>query len=514
MKNRAIFKYLVLFGIFAVLSIALFVTIILFSVVDIAQGSEFFQALMIILLLFTTVLAIDFIRRYFAQKQFFASLETENSYTLGHKSTFYNFEAFKNRAESLAKKRSLSSRRQFILAFSCTSLRFLSNGTQNEMISSLNYYVSLSLEDIFIRKGENSSKYVVYGYNRGIFLVYLFIEDERKIPELIQLITMNIYRVAKEKSLKVYVQPFFGVKEVVEDENLTGAIEDAFIARSMSENNFETYSFYNPKFKKVSSREDILEIEEALRNNEFLIYYQPKFSVKEKKFISSEALARWNSPKHGFMTPAMFINKAESAGLISLIDNYIFELALKNLSEELRRGRRTLPVSVNFSIYEFYSQGFIDHVLAMLEKYNVPAKYVEIEITETTSQANQFLSISIIKKLKELGIRVLMDDFGIGYSGIDNLRKIPFDAIKIDKTFSDLLVEDEKTRSIVRLITELGHTNGIEVIIEGVDNQRQVDILKKMHIDTIQGYYYARPMPLEDYEEFLKSNQFEKKGEE
>ena len=136
---------------------------------------------------------------------------------------------------------------------------------------------------------------------------------------------------------------------------------------------------------------------------------------------------------------------------------------------------------------------------------------MEIEITETTSQANQFISISIIKKLKELGIRVLMDDFGVGYSGIDNLRKIPFDAIKIDKSFSDLLVEDEKTRAIVKLLTELGHTSGVEVIIEGVDSQEQVDILKKIKIDTIQGFYYSKPLPLDKFEEFLKNNKFEKK---
>ena len=203
MKNKTILKYLVGFAIFLVLSIALFVAIILISVVNVIEGSRFLQAALVLSLTVTSVLTIAFIRKYFEQKQFFASLEMENSYTLGHKSTFYNFEAFKNRAETLSSRRNLSKRRQFILAFSCTSLRFLSNGTQNEMITSLNYYVSLSLEDIFIRKGENSSKYVVYGYNRGIFLAYLFIEDERKIPELISLISANIYRVAKEKNLKV-----------------------------------------------------------------------------------------------------------------------------------------------------------------------------------------------------------------------------------------------------------------------------------------------------------------------
>ena len=106
-----------------------------------------------------------------------------------------------------------------------------------------------------------------------------------------------------------------------------------------------------------------------------------------------------------------------------------------------------------------------------------------------------------------------MDDFGIGYSGLDNLRKIPFDAIKIDKSFADLICEEEKTRSIVKLITELGHMNNIEVIIEGVDKKEQVDILRRMHLDTIQGFYYSKPLSLEKYDEFLKDNPFEKKEE-
>ena len=207
----------------------------------------------------------------------------------------------------------------------------------------------------------------------------------------------------------------------------------------------------------------------------------------------------------------MFIDKAEAAGMISLIDNYIFENVLKDLSTQLRKGRRVLPVSVNFSIYEFYSQGFINNLMGLLNKYNVPPRLIEVEITETTSQANQFISISIIKKLREIGIRVLMDDFGIGYSGIDNLRKIPFDAIKIDKSFADAVLDDEKTRSIVKMMVELGHLNGLEVIIEGVDNQKQVELLRRMKIDTIQGFYYSKALSLENLDEFLKENIYEKK---
>ena len=511
MKNRALYRYLILASICFIALALSFTATILISINNMTVRHELWQVLIVIFAIVSSIGLTESLKQFFTQSRFFKTLEMENSYTLGHKTTFYNLEAFKTRVSSLSKKRRLKKRRQFIIAFSCTSLKVASNSFNSDMMMNLNYNVSLFLEDFFVRKGIYSSRDNAYGFNRGVFLLCLFSDDEKKIPEIINSISSNVYRIVKEKNFKVYVQPFYGIKEIIEGENITGAVEDSFLARNVAESNFETYTYFNKSFRKETNRDDIYEIEEALRNNEFIIYYQPKYSLKERKFISSEALARWNSPKHGLLTPGMFIGKAESAGLISLIDNYIFELALKNLSEEIKRGRRVIPVSVNFSIYEFYATGFIDHVLELLDKYKVPPHLVEVEITETTSQANQFISISIIKKLKDIGIRVLMDDFGVGYSGIDNLRKIPFDAIKIDKSFSDLLVEDEKTRSIVKLLTELGHTNEIEVIIEGVDSQEQVDILKKMHIDTIQGFYYSKPLPLNEFEEFLKNNKFEKK---
>ena len=263
------------------------------------------------------------------------------------------------------------------------------------------------------------------------------------------------------------------------------------------------------KEKDTDSSNLLEEIKLALENNEFVPYYQPKFSLKKKEIVSCEALARWNSPTKGLLTPAVFVEKAEQYGLLSSIDIYIFEAALKDLSESIKRGRRVVPVSCNFSLYEFFSHAFIDTIMNLLEKYQIPPTLVEIEITETTSQANQFLSVSVIKKLKDLGIRVLMDDYGVGYSQIDNLKNIPFDAIKIDKSFSDLLLTDTKTQSIVKFLVELGHINDMEVIIEGVEKKEQVDILRRMGVDTIQGFYYSKALSFDDFQNFLKNNPFE-----
>ena len=169
-----------------------------------------------------------------------------------------------------------------------------------------------------------------------------------------------------------------------------------------------------------------------------------------------------------------------------------------------------MPVSVNFSLYEFFSKNFLNHIVDTLQKFQVPPTMLEIEITETTSQVNKFLSLSVIKKLKDIGVRILMDDFGIGFSQIENLRQIPFDAVKIDKSFTDKIVGDEKSRTIVKFLIELIHSNDMEAIIEGVETKEQVDLLRKMKADTIQGFYYSRPIPFDNFNELLKANDFEK----
>ena len=445
------------------------------------------------------------------QISFIYRLTIENSYTLGHDVFFYNFETFKIEASRVIKKRSNRKKHMYLIAFTTANASTTANAFHNDMITSLNYYTSQFLTELNAdRRSMFSSRNSVYGFNRGVFLVVLTLKDQAQIPEFVSLISSRVFQIIEEKKLRVLVQPFFGVKEVFREDNIVSSIEDTMIARSVSESNFETFTFFNESFKSVSTNQDVKEIEDALNNNEFVVYYQPKYSVREKRFVSAEALARWDSPKYGLLGPAAFIEKAENAGLMSALDNYIFEKALSDLSEALKRGRRVLPVSVNFSLYEFYSYRFLDNVVSLLEKYHVPASLIEIEITETTSQANQFLSVSMIKKLKDIGIRVLMDDFGVGYSGIENLRNIPFDAIKIDKSFTDLILSDQKTRSIVKLLADLGHLNDIEVIIEGVDSKEQVDMLKRMKVDTIQGFYYSMPLSQKDYEIFLKTNAFEK----
>ena len=446
------------------------------------------------------------------EKRFISQLEIENSYTLGEANQFYNLDAFKIRFDVLAHKRQYRTKKKFILAFTPTALNISSNRGREKLLTSLNLRLAHFMENTFKRSTDPAldTRYIIYAFSRGVFFIAVFTNDETILNKVMSYISNECFRMVNEDKIKIWVQPFFGIKSMANDESIVSAIEDALIARDNSEKNYESYTFFKDSFRNVNTGASN-EIYKALENNEFVPFYQPKYSLKEKRYVSAEALARWNSPTHGLVGPAKFIDEAEKAGLLNAIDIRIFELTIADISENLKRGRPALPVSVNFSLYEFFSRKFIDTIMDTLRKYDVPARYLEIEITETTSQVNKFLSLSVIKKLKSFGIRVLMDDFGVGYSQIENLRQVPFDAIKIDKSFSDRIVTDKKTQSIVKYLIDLAHNIDIEAIVEGVETKEQVELLKKMKADTIQGFYYSKPVSFKDFNEILKNNGEQKK---
>ena len=436
------------------------------------------------------------------------TVELENENVLGRKSAFNNLYAFQKRVLALSRFRRRQS--QHIIAFTFSNLVISQNLNRNQEIFGVNTFIVDYLDNLPKDVGINPRD-MVFAFSHGTFLIYTFKQSEQSLNTICETLSRKIYEYAADNCRHVSVQPFFGITLVNDEETVVQHIENAQVAREYSERNFETITFYQPSFRKTINTNDIDELQAALEKGEFVVYYQPKYNLTTKRFISSEALIRWESEKYGLLSPAKFLDKAEAVGLTHEIDTFVLRKVCENLNDLRRRGKRMLPVSVNFSLYEFYSANFLDTVVKTMEEYDIPTHLIEIEITEATSQANQFLSVSIIKKLKDRGMRVLMDDFGIGFSNLGNLKKIPFDAIKIDKSYIDDLVTDVKAQEIVKLLVGLSKVNGMEAIAEGVDNKEQVEILRKLKCDTIQGFYYSRALSSKDYEKFLADNPFEKK---
>ena len=433
-------------------SVAFLANIILLIVLTATEffvNKQFLEAVFVgLLVILAAILAVALLL-FFNQYSLVKTLQVENAYVLGKKSDFNNLYVFQKKV--IVASRFKGKQSKHVIAFTFSNLVVSQNFNRNIEIFSLNEHIINYLPNLYKQVNGRASDFV-FAYSRGAFLIYTFRQNEVSLKKLVEILSAEIYDYATRECQRLWVQPFFGISSVNKDETVAQQIENALIARDYSERNFESLTFYQSNFRRGVTTNEIEELSQALSNNEFVVFYQPKFNLDTRRFVSSEALIRWNSSKYGLLTPTKFLGKAETAGLVHEIDTFVLRKVCEDLNDLRRRGKRLLPVSVNFSLYEFYSANFLDTIISILEEYQIPTNLIEIEITEATSQANSFLSISIIKKLKERGIRVLMDDFGVGFSNVGNLRKIPFDAIKIDKSFIDDIVDDVKSREIVRFL--------------------------------------------------------------
>ena len=285
------------------------------------------------------------IRLVRSKYKFFRSLLDENYYTLGVHSTFFNLEAFRDKVHVLEGKHSLKNKERYLLAFSPTATNIAGGVSRNRILQGLNQTIASFINRIMVTKENSvfSRKNAVYAFDRNSFLFYLFANDEIEVHSLISQLTNECFRLVNEESIKIWVQPFSGICKVNDDErSLTAVIEKALIAKSQSEQNIESFTYFKESFtnKDTNIAEDIIE---GLERNEFIPFYQAKYSLKEKKIISCEVLARWKTTE-GILAPSKFIERAGRAGLLNRIDMVIFEGAMKDLGDALKRGRRVVPV--------------------------------------------------------------------------------------------------------------------------------------------------------------------------
>lgn len=435
----------------------------------------------------------------------------ENSFNLGRKSNFYNSHTLEIRVRRM-RRHGFRNKTAYVVVFSAGNNTVIRSTNRNSVMSKLNGYLSDYFTLKFHKNVRKIRKSNAYCFYHGYFVLYSFMDNEF-IEKFTNDLATDLFKIAEENQIHVFVQPYFGIAKVTNPkENLFTSIDNAIGARNYAEKNFQEKIYYNEEIINTVTDDDIKEIQKGMDNGEFVVYYQPKFSLKSNEILGAEALIRWNSPKYGFSGPDKFLPKAEEGGIMHDIDMYVFKTVCEDLAESKRRGRRILPVSVNFSLYEFYAPNFLSDLVEILNSSDIDPKYIEIEITESTSQANSFLAVSYLKKIKEQGMQILMDDFGMGYSNVATLNKLPIDKVKIDKSLIDNIVEDQKTRESVRYLINLCIANGMESIAEGVDNAKQVETLRRLHCDVIQGYYYSRPISKKAYEEFLLENKFEKKN--
>lgn len=286
-------------------------------------------------------------------------------------------------------------------------------------------------------------------------------------------------------------------------------LDRANFARKTVKNGEQTnYAFYNENIRDSLLKEKSMvgQMREALRQREFVVYFQPKIDLQSGKIASAEALVRWRQSDGQIMPPDKFIPVFEKNKLITSLDQYVFETVCCSLRRRLDAGLPVVPVSVNVSRLQFYDPAFVENYATISQRYSIPHGLLELEFTESIVFNNLSLLTDIVLQLKQKGFSCSIDDFGKGYSSLGLLKSLPIDTLKIDKLFfchSDDK-EKEKENIILTGVITLLRKLRIKTVAEGIESQDQVDFLKSIQCDLVQGYVFYRPMPEEEYEAVLE----------
>ncbi len=261
--------------------------------------------------------------------------------------------------------------------------------------------------------------------------------------------------------------------------------------------------------KMMEEFEDELKIlpdfERALDEKEFTFYLQPKCSISENKIVGAEALVRWIHKIRGFISPGEFVPVLEKNGLITRLDSYIWEEVCRKIRYWLDNGIEPVPISVNVSRIDIFNLNVPAIFENLIKAYEISPEYIEIEITESAFVDDQKIINSVINSLRKSGFKILIDDFGSGYSSLNMLKDVPADVLKMDIKFFDLNEANfEKGRNIISSVIEMSHSINVPVIAEGVETGEQIDLLKSLGLNYVQGYYYYKPLPYNDFEGKIK----------
>lgn len=332
-----------------------------------------------------------------------------------------------------------------------------------------------------------------------VFMVVTEYEDEEELVEFIRQLDGKINNFKNVK-----LQMAYGVYTIEDREMEQRQMEDrAAMARKAAKNNIVTnVLFYKEQFKDTLYNRKFIEenMQAAITERQFMMYLQPKYSIAKNEIIGAEALIRWHHPERGMIYPDQFIPIIEENGFIKKVDYYIWEEACRFLARCREAGVDFCPVSVNMSRVHLLDDECIQVLADMIEEYSISKKLLELEITETAD--NQQVSMKALQ-LKEEGFTLLMDDFGSGYSSLNILLETPFDVIKLDRKFIENMTVSNKGRMILEQVVSMADKLELGLLAEGVETKEQTELLQSIGCDQVQGYYYAKPMPAEDFFELL-----------
>ncbi|WP_083446214.1 EAL domain-containing protein [Viridibacillus arvi] len=353
------------------------------------------------------------------------------------------------------------------------------------------------------------NKDILARYGGDEFVITLTnIHHPREAVHLAEMIIQLLEQPFAVEDQNLYVSTSIGISIYPHDGDdtevlLTKADKAMYFAK---QNGRGQFSFYFDELQTDSKRVLLLdnELRKAIENDSFELHYQPKVSVTTGAIVGVEALVRWHNEKLGFVSPGEFIPYAEETGLIIPISECIINRACQDYLKLKSLNIKNMPIALNISSIHFHQSNFIESIMQILEKNNCPAHYFEIELTERTVMNSEKETIRKLVLLKQLGFKLSIDDFGTGYSSLSYLVQFPLNYLKIDRSFIQHICSLDDKQAVVDAIIQMAHRLHMKVIAEGVEQREQVQLLRKMGCDMIQGYYYSKPLPLDEFTEFLE----------
>ena len=277
-----------------------------------------------------------------------------------------------------------------------------------------------------------------------------------------------------------------------------------YLAKQNGRNN---YRFFTAEIQQRSSR--ILSLENALRyaytRGELSLHYQPQIELESGKIVGIEALLRWTHPELGSISPGEFIPIAEESGQILLLGEWVLRTAAMRMKQWINMGFPPMSVAVNLSAVQFHHENLSNLVSTIIDEVQLPPWYLELELTESVAAQDPLKAIEIMNKLSQKGIRLSIDDFGTGYSSLSYLKRFKVYKLKIDQSFICDIGIDVEDKAIVQTIIALAKSLGLKTIAEGVETKEQLDFLRENGCDEVQGYYFSKPLSVDDFENYIRN---------
>lgn len=331
---------------------------------------------------------------------------------------------------------------------------------------------------------------------------------KRRIQHTQEQVKENLDKIFENAPIRNFVVQYGLYRIKDRDKTISDMCDNAQLALATIKHKYGMYySVYDDSMREKMLRKHQLSdvVEEALCSEQFFVYLQPKHDIETGAVAGAEALIRWIHPELGFVSPEEFIPLFEQNGFITKLDYYVWESVCALLRSWIDEGREIFPISVNASRADFDNDNLPEEINDLLEKYEIPTEYFHLEVTESAYTDNPKQIISAVSTLRDMGFLIEMDDFGSGYSSLNMLSELPICFLKLDMRFlqGDDAVLSTNKRRILSFVISLSKWLQLPTIAEGVETKEDVELLKSMGCNYIQGYYYARPMPVKDFEEYI-----------